>query len=154
MHSLASHYKPSCLSSLTCITVTHFLSLFHSSHPFLTIFSLSTLSYPFHHSSFLTLSHSPMFKRMHGWNTEDVKEFQRVPEYKEKIVSRELGVRENWLHYFLYFQCYKFCCLRYFGIISWKQTRSDGDFLVIMGVRTGNSVPHDFAPVGGSVIIP
>ena len=31
MHSLASHYKPSCLSPLTCITVTHFLSLHH--HP-------------------------------------------------------------------------------------------------------------------------
>ena len=31
MHPLASHYKLSCLSSLTCITVTHFLSLHH--HP-------------------------------------------------------------------------------------------------------------------------
>ena len=31
MHPLASHHKLSCLSSLTCITVTHFLSLHH--HP-------------------------------------------------------------------------------------------------------------------------
>ena len=33
-------------------------------------------SSPYH---FLTLSHSPRFKRMRGWNTEDVTEFPRMP---------------------------------------------------------------------------
>ena len=45
-------------------------------HALFLIFIPPIPSSPYH---FLTLSHSPMFKRMHGGNTEDVKEFQRVP---------------------------------------------------------------------------